>query len=65
MQNHDFSFVQKPYTTSQLGLSGLQKCTTTMRILAYDIAFDATDEYVQYGSSTSMLAPGRALAEIY
>jgi hypothetical protein len=39
-----------------LGLSGLQKCTATMRIFAYGIAYDATDEYVRFALSTSMLS---------
>jgi hypothetical protein len=46
VQNYDSYFVQKPYATSQLGLIGSQKCTTTLRILVYDIASDAIDQYV-------------------
>ena len=56
VENYDSYFMQKPDVTGQLGLSGLQKCTATIRILAYDIASDATDEYVRLVSSTSMLA---------
>ena len=58
----------KPNVIGQLGLSGLQKCTTTMRTLAYDIVSNATDEYVQLASSTSMLALKRfalAISVVY
>ena len=67
-QNYDSYFVQKPDATGQLGLNGLQKCTATMRILAYGIASDATDEYVRLASSTSMLSLKkfvRAIRAIY
>ena len=64
MQNYDSYFVQKPYATGQLGLSGLQKCTATMRILAYRIASDATDEYVRLTSSTSMFSLKRFVRAI-
>ena len=64
VQNYDSYFVQKPDATGQLGLSGLQKCTATMRILAYGIASDATDEYVRLASSTSMLALKRFVRAI-
>ena len=68
VQNYDSYFMQKPDATGQLGLSGLQKCTTSMRILAYGIASDATDEYVRLASSTSMLVLKRfvwAIRAIY
>jgi hypothetical protein len=68
VQNHESYFVQKPDATRQLGLSGLQKCTAAMCILAYDIASDATDEYVRLASSTSMLSLKRfvqAIRSIY
>ncbi len=64
MQNYDSYFVQKPDATGQLGLNGLQKCTAAMRILAYGIAFDATDEYERLTSSTSMLALKRFVRAI-
>ena len=35
-----------------------------MRVLAYDIAYDATDEYVRYASSTSMLTLKRFVRAI-
>jgi hypothetical protein len=64
VQNYYSYFVQKPDATSQLGLSGLQKCTTTMRILAYGIASDAIDEYVRLASRTSMLSLKRFVRAI-
>jgi hypothetical protein len=56
VQNYDSYFVQKLDATGQLGLNGWQKCTTTLRILAYGITSDATNEYVQLALSASMLA---------
>ncbi|XP_019190221.1 PREDICTED: putative nuclease HARBI1 [Ipomoea nil] len=38
----------------RLGLSTLQKVTAAFRILAYRVAADATDEYIQIGESTSI-----------
>ncbi|KAL8476227.1 hypothetical protein ACS0TY_028765 [Phlomoides rotata] len=38
----------------QLGLSTLQKVTTDVRILAYDVPADATDEYIKIGESTTI-----------
>ena len=68
VQNYDSYFMQKPDATGQLGLSGLQKCTAAMHILAYGIASDATDEYIRLASSTSMLVLKRfvwAIRAIY
>ena len=55
VQNYGLHFVQKSNATGQLGWSGLQKCTVTLQILTYDIAYDAADEYVRLASSTTML----------
>lgn len=38
-------FVQKSDNLGRLGLSSLQKCTAAIRMLAYGIPADATDEY--------------------
>ena len=49
-------------------MSGLQKYTSALRILAYGIAFDATNEYVRLASSIAMLALKRfvwAIRAIY
>jgi hypothetical protein len=37
-----------------LGLSSLQKMTAALRILAYGVAIDSTDEYVRIGKSTAI-----------
>ena len=50
VENYDSYFVQTPDVIDQLGLSGLQKYTATMHILAHSIASDATNEYVQLAS---------------
>lgn len=54
VQAHDTYFVQKPNASGQLGLSPHQKITAAMRILAYGVAADATDEYIKIGESTSI-----------
>jgi hypothetical protein len=44
----DSYFVQKRDGLERLRLSSLQKCTTSIRMLAYGVAADATDEYLSY-----------------
>jgi hypothetical protein len=46
-------FVQRPDATGRMGLSSLQNCTVAIRMLAYGVAADATDEYVRLGASTA------------
>ncbi|KAF0731386.1 hypothetical protein Ae201684P_007312 [Aphanomyces euteiches] len=50
----DSYFVQKRDAIGKKGLSHIQKCTSAMRILAYGLSADATDEYCRLGESTSM-----------
>jgi hypothetical protein len=38
----------------QLGLSSLQKITTTFHMLFYEVAADATDDYIRIGESTTI-----------
>ena len=64
VQIHDTYFLQKVDATSILGLSGIQKCTAVMRMLAYGIGSDATDEYVRMASSTTMEALKRFVKAI-
>jgi hypothetical protein len=52
-------FVQKCDGVDRLGLSSLQKCTAAMRMLAYGIPIDATDEYCRTGESTTIEAMKR------
>ena len=37
------------------GLPPLQKCTATIRMLAYGVPADQTDEYIKIGASTTLL----------
>jgi len=47
----DSYFVQKCDGLGRLGLSPPQKCTSGIRMLAYGVAVDATDEYCLLGES--------------
>ncbi|XP_021730709.1 uncharacterized protein LOC110697634 [Chenopodium quinoa] len=49
----DKFFKQRRDATGRLGLSPLQKCTATIRMLAYSLAPDAVDEYVRMGQTTA------------
>ena len=55
----DSYFVQKRDGLGRLGLSSLQKCTAAIRMLAYGVAADATDEYCRIGESTATEAMRR------
>jgi hypothetical protein len=50
----DDYFVQKRDACGLWGLSSIQKCTATLRMLAYGVTADATDEYCRIGESTTM-----------
>jgi hypothetical protein len=52
-------FIQKCDGVGRLGLSSLQKCTAAIRMLAYGIPADATDEYCRTGESTAIEAMKR------
>ncbi|XP_010462584.1 PREDICTED: uncharacterized protein LOC104743171 [Camelina sativa] len=54
LSNEVSYFQQRRDATKRLGLSGLQKCTTAIRILAYGCASDAVDEYLRLADSTAM-----------
>ena len=45
-------FIQKRDNAQRLDLSSLQKITVALRMLAYEVAIDFMDEYVQIGEST-------------
>ncbi|XP_024007896.1 uncharacterized protein LOC112083906 [Eutrema salsugineum] len=47
-------FQQRRDAVGRLSLSGLQKCTAAIRILAYGSAADAVDEYLRLGESTAI-----------
>ena len=42
-------FQQRNDALGKKGLSSLQKCTTTMRMLAYGVSNDVVDDYVRIG----------------
>ena len=54
IQLHDDYFVQKNDGLGMVGLSGLQKMTATIRLLAYGMPADCVDEYVRIGESTTI-----------
>lgn len=47
-------FVQRRDATGALGLFPHQKCTAAVRMLAYGVSADSTDEYCRIGESTAM-----------
>jgi hypothetical protein len=47
-------FTYRADCAGRIGLSPLQKCTTAMRMLAYDSPADALDEYLKIGRSTAL-----------
>ncbi|XP_059639309.1 uncharacterized protein LOC132281637 [Cornus florida] len=52
---YDDYFVQKKDATGRLGLSSIQKITSTVvRIFAYGCAADHYDEYIKIGESTAI-----------
>ncbi|XP_021775499.1 uncharacterized protein LOC110739340 [Chenopodium quinoa] len=60
----DVYFQQRRDAAGRLGLSPLQKCTAAIRMLAYDMAADAVDEYVRISQSTARVALQRFCARV-
>ncbi|XP_028060623.1 uncharacterized protein LOC114264227 [Camellia sinensis] len=54
IEAYDTYFVQKKDATHILGLSPLQKMTSAIRMLAYGVAVDTVDDYVQIGERTTI-----------
>ncbi|XP_058742282.1 uncharacterized protein LOC131614742 [Vicia villosa] len=52
--NHDEYFQMRVDATGKMGLSPLQKCTSSIRMLAHGSPADSVDEYVRIGESTSI-----------
>ncbi|KAJ0744134.1 putative harbinger transposase-derived protein [Helianthus annuus] len=50
--NYDF-FKQKSDARGELGFTGIQKCTSALRILAYGNTTDINDEYLKMGEKTT------------
>ena len=68
VKNHDNYFQKKNDATGKEGLSALQKCVASMRILAYGVPADAVDENVRIGESTARQALHhlyRAIIEVF
>ncbi|CAN6270843.1 unnamed protein product [Urochloa humidicola] len=56
VKNHDDYFKKKCDATGKEGLSALQKCVASLRILAYGVPADAVDEYVRIAETTARQA---------
>ncbi|XP_042404845.1 uncharacterized protein LOC121995074 [Zingiber officinale] len=54
LENHSAFFQQKNDTVRRKGLSPLQKCTSTIRQLAYGVPADHLDEYLRMSESTAI-----------
>ncbi|XP_075475817.1 uncharacterized protein LOC142512858 [Primulina tabacum] len=68
VKNHDIYFTQRSDSVGRLGLSTIQKTTVALRILAYALPADATDEYIKIGESTSIQCMQRfcrAVVEVF
>ena len=68
LQQHDDYFVQKPDAVGAAGLSGIQKMTAALRMLAYGMPADSVDEYVKIEKSTaieSLMRFCRGVVEIF
>ena len=46
-------FQQQPNALGELRASPIQKCTTALRMLAYETCANAVDEYIKIGKSTA------------
>ena len=57
-------FSQKKDGLGRLGLSALQKCTATIRVLAYSTAADTVDEYLRLGETTTRACVEKFVEEI-
>ena len=54
LHQHNNYFVQRRNAANTLGLSGEQKMTAALRMLAYGISADSINEYVRIGESTTI-----------
>ncbi|XP_050236726.1 uncharacterized protein LOC126686632 [Mercurialis annua] len=54
IQDCDDYFIQKNDVLGRIGLSGLQKMTACIKMLAYGVSADCVDEYVRIGESTTI-----------
>ena len=54
LSSSDNYFTQRVDAANKEGISPLAKCTTTMRMLAYDVSADVVDEYIKIGGTTAL-----------
>ena len=54
LQQHDHYFVQRRNAANTVGLSGEQKMTAALRMLAYGMSAASLDEYVRIGETTTI-----------
>ncbi|XP_030930849.1 uncharacterized protein LOC115956680 [Quercus lobata] len=54
VEAHKSYFVQKRNSAKKLGLSSLQKITTALRMLAYEVSGDLINEYVRIRETTAL-----------
>ncbi|XP_058223202.1 uncharacterized protein LOC131332908 [Rhododendron vialii] len=54
LQQHDVTFVQRNDATGAAGLSGIQKMTAALKMMAYGTPADSLDEYLKIGESTAV-----------
>jgi hypothetical protein len=52
VEAHNPYFVQRIDGSKKLGFSSLQKVTTTLRMLVYDVTTNFMDEYLKIGEAT-------------
>jgi hypothetical protein len=64
LEAHDPYFIQKRNAAGMLGLSSLQKMTAALRILAYGVAADSTDEYVRIRESIAVESLKKFVKEV-
>ncbi|KAH1220991.1 hypothetical protein GmHk_12G034500 [Glycine max] len=65
LNNHDEYFQMRVDALRQKGLSPLQKCTTSIHILAYGSPADNVDEYVRIGETIAVECLERFVSGIY
>nr|GEU83626.1 hypothetical protein [Tanacetum cinerariifolium] len=66
--NHDLFFCNNIHYTKKEGISGLLKCTSSIRQLAYGVHAEFLDEYMQISERTSLMALDhfcRSVMQIY
>ena len=54
LQQHNHYFVQRINAANTVGLSGEQKMTVALRMLAYSMSVDSLDEYFRIGETTTI-----------